>query len=89
VVFAVTGLSIGEKKIVMRKYVANVMKGCIERTHLLISVKNTYLYVLLMKISVEFDTRCEIYFIICRLPKRESFVNIKLNRKFIACSMFL
>jgi hypothetical protein len=26
--------------------VANVMKGCIERTHLLISVKNTYLYVL-------------------------------------------
>jgi len=41
-----------------------------------------------MKISVEFDTRCEIYFIIYRLPKKESFVNVKLNGKFITCYMF-
>jgi len=68
--------------------VANVMKGCVEKTHLLISVKNTYFLYFLMKISMEFDTRYEIHFIIYRLPKRESFVNVKLNRKFIACYMF-
>jgi hypothetical protein len=52
--------------------------------------KNTYLCVyFLMKINMEFDARCEIHFIIYRLPLREPFVNVKLNRNFIACYMFL
>jgi len=72
----------------MKKCVGSVMKGCVERTSSAHKCRKYLFVCVLMKISVELDTRCEIYFIIYRLPKREPCVNVNFNRKFIACYMF-
>jgi hypothetical protein len=37
---------------------------------------------------MDFDTRRAIYFIIYGLPKRETFMDVKFNGKFVACYIF-